>query len=82
MNLVWCDFRDGFGAVWTLRVAQRVNESATRHQWPVTLDWQGFIDRHSGQPAEELPAEVVENLRTLLRRFVSNEWIDKRLDSR
>ena len=90
LDRVWLDFRDAFGAVWAWRVADRTNASATMYDWPVMLTWHGF--RTSGATgglstradtgeviASEIPAAVEDSLRTLLRRFVSPQWIDARL---
>lgn len=78
LDRVWLDFRDEFGVVWALRILERVNASATMYDWPVQLTWQGFRQRDSA--TSEVPALVEESFRTLLRRFVSAEWIDERLD--
>ncbi len=77
LNRVWLDFRDNFGTVWGLRIALRFQATAMICRWPQSLSWQGL-------PAEEaLPIEVhaamEESLRTLLRRFVSDDWIAARL---
>ncbi len=77
LNRVWLDFRDNFGTVWGLRIAIRFQATAEICQWPQSLAWQGL-------PAEEaLSPEIhqaMENcLRTLLRRFVSDDWIATRL---
>ena len=81
LDRVWRDFRDAFGAVWALRVAERINSAATMYCWPVRLDWRGFRNAATHEPVDEVPAVVVESLRSLLRRFVSPEWIDARLGS-
>lgn len=79
LDRVWLDFRNAFGAVWGLRVMERMNVSSAMYGWPVTLTWQGFIPREDAQSAAEPAAIVEDSLRTLLRRFVSPEWIDERL---
>lgn len=78
-ELAWREFRDLFGALWALRVAERVNAAALTNRWPVRLSWQGF----EGDPVTVLSRDerralrqVVENL---LRRFVSPEWLAERL---
>jgi len=89
---VWLDFRDAFGVVWALRIAERVNASATMYDWPVALAWRGFVTRgavsHGSQgpaaanapvPIETLTPAMADSLRTLLRRFVAADWIDRRL---
>jgi hypothetical protein len=77
LDRVWLDFRDEFGVVWALRILERINASARMYDWPVQLTWQGLRDREFA-PAE-IPPLVEESFRTLLRRFVSAEWIDERL---
>jgi hypothetical protein len=82
LDHVWIDFRNLFGAVWGLRVAERVNASARMYDWKFQLTWHGFV-RDDGNPMDELPAEIVpavkQNIGTLLRRFVSPDWIANRL---
>lgn len=79
---LWSDFRDAYGALWALRVAQRINDAASTSGWPVQLQWHGFLD-DDHQPLETVDPQWRQGfehcLRGLLRRFVSPEWIDKRL---
>jgi hypothetical protein len=79
LDRVWLDFRDCFGAVWGLRVQQRVNQSASMCGWNLRLNWNGFrtIEENPISPDEFVA--VKNNLNNLLRRFVSTEWIEKRL---
>ena len=42
LDRLWLDFRDLFGALWGLRVAERVNASAALYRWNVALSWDGF----------------------------------------
>ena len=81
LDRVWLDFRDAFGVVWSLRVAERVNSTAAMVGWPVTLGWHGFRGPEGfSDGVSEMSAAVVEEmLRAPLRRFVSPEWIDQRL---
>jgi hypothetical protein len=78
LDRVWLDFRDAFGVVWSLRIVERMNTSATMYDWPVTLTWHGFESRASATHVDT-PSIVEESFRTLLRRFVSPEWIEARL---
>ena len=81
---VWLDFRDMFGVVWGMRVAERINASSSAYGWNIFLGWRGF--RALGnQDAElnisdEVERALHKSLRSLLRRFVSPEWISMRLD--
>ena len=79
LDRVWLDFRDAFGAVWGLRVQQRVNQSATMYGWNVRLDWHGFTPLEGSTISPEIEKPLQDNLRNLLRRFVSPQWIAKRL---
>jgi hypothetical protein len=79
LDRVWLDVRDWYGAVWGLRIVQRINASAAMYDWPVVLTWRGFVSRADGTPAEDVPPLVEESLRTLLRRFVAPAWIDARM---
>ena len=79
LDRLWRDFRDAFGAVWALRIQQRVNQSAEMYGWKLRLDWHGFtsLDGDSTSPTTE--KAVCDNLNNLLRRFVSPQWIAVRL---
>lgn len=80
---LWTDFRDTLGAFWALRVAERLNATALQHDWPVELTWSGMRsrDQHEVNAFREpnMPAPAANTLRGLLRRFVTNDWIDQRL---
>jgi hypothetical protein len=82
LDRLWLDFRDTFGLFWSLRVQERLNAAAKQFDWPIELHWTGWVTS-DGQPLrEELPQEqlkpVLVTFRGLLRRFVSNAWIDQR----
>jgi hypothetical protein len=82
LDRVWRDFRDSFGAAWSLRVAQQFNQSAAICKWTVALRWRGLEGEQPGSLPElsaEERAAVERSLRTILRRFVSEGWIDERL---
>jgi hypothetical protein len=79
LDRVWLDFRDAFGAVWGLRVMERMNAASRMYGWPVVLTWSGFRTRDGSADVAHLPPAVEESLRMLLRRFVSAEWIDRRM---
>lgn len=78
LDRAWLDFRDAFGVVWALRILERMNASAKMYDWPITMTWQGFCPRES-ITHDEVPSLVEESFRTLLRRFVSPQWIDDRV---
>jgi hypothetical protein len=60
LDRVWLDFRDSFGAVWALRVAERMNASSAMYGWPVTLAWRGF--QPSGATAGVNPSGAATGL--------------------
>jgi hypothetical protein len=82
LNRMWIDFRNQFGAVWGLRIAERINAQAKQCSWQLTLGWHGFTTSYGGSfdsAGASVQPELQAALRTLFRRFVSPEWIDARL---
>ncbi|MBA4015882.1 MAG: hypothetical protein C0483_01705 [Pirellula sp.] len=95
LQRLWGDFRDAYGAVWALRVAERLNAAANQHSWPVEFTWGDILVIDRAQPTATAPARpseaaldalepevrhrVERELRSMLRRFVSHAWIVKRL---
>ena len=82
---VWLDFRNAFGSVWALRVAERMNQAARTHRWPARFRWQRIEPIDDASEGESVTSdhplndEMELSFRTLLRRFVSPEWIGERL---
>ncbi|MCA9217535.1 MAG: hypothetical protein KDB27_30915 [Planctomycetales bacterium] len=80
---LWKDFRDMFGTVWALRIMERANETSKLQGWSKTLMWSGFesaeADAINQRPTESETLKMEQTMRTLLRRFVSPEWIARRL---
>jgi hypothetical protein len=80
---LWLDFRDSFGMLWALRVQERVNAAAGQLGWDLELNWNGFHRASDGTPLTAIDPAIEATLRTtlkgLLRRFVSNAWIARRL---
>lgn len=76
-DALWLDFRDDFGTLWGVRVAERVNAAAATGDWPVRLTWRGFRSTGGDSTDHEaaLPDDVRQSLETvldnLLRRFTS-----------
>jgi hypothetical protein len=58
---LWLDFRDRFGAIWSLRVLEQFNRSAANSGSTTTLKWNGL----NGPDGPD----SYERLRALLRRF-------------
>jgi hypothetical protein len=80
LDRLWLDFRDAYGAVWGLRIAERINSAARGNGWNLSLTWQGFVPTpDAAEPTPEALAAAGEMLETLVRRFVSGEWIALRL---
>lgn len=87
LNRVWIDFRDTFGVLWAMRIADRVNATALDSGWKVVLSWNGFHfgeskagDKVSEPYLDSQEAVAVGKVfRALLRRFVSRQWILERL---
>ncbi len=82
LELLWRDFCDQFGVVWGLRVAERVNSTAAQNHWDMRLRWD-CLTRADGSPLESTSTTEMERLQQallpLLRRFVSADWIERRL---
>lgn len=47
LDLVWRDFRNLYGVVWSLRITGFINDYAERYEWPVLLTWNGFVPRNA-----------------------------------
>jgi hypothetical protein len=79
---VWLDFRDLYGGIWGMRVAERFNAAAAICGWHGRLRWGGLVRASpTGQEATEiddLPAPLRQALHSLLTRFVSEAWIAER----
>lgn len=79
---LWRDFRNAYGVLWSLRVAERVNAVAQANGWPYELTWNG-IRAHTRNGYDHAPpqaqAAMHNTLINILRRFVSRRWIARRL---
>jgi len=60
MQRLWSDFRDAYGMVWGLRVAERLNVAARRHGWPVEFAWRGILVKEpvGDEPTADLALET------------------------
>jgi hypothetical protein len=78
----WRDFRDAYGLVWALRVAERFNDTARANGWNIAVGWGGFHgwDETSGSTEQDSERQRAcrQSLLNLLRRFVTPEWIARR----
>lgn len=84
LDALWSEFRHDFGVVWARRIQDAINETSRKSKWGVVLTPHGFKGTHGeASSAESLPpktiGEMEASLRWWLRRFVSDEWISKRL---
>jgi hypothetical protein len=69
-NERWLAFRDGWGAFWSLRVLQRINQTAELSHWPVQLQWsEGFQSADDCEIDETTAVHIQQTLDSLLRRF-------------
>jgi hypothetical protein len=75
LDHLWLEFRDAFGVLWALRLAERVNASAKQFGWDAALQWHGFTRADGAGTAADIPPETLhalrQNLKNLLRRFLS-----------
>jgi hypothetical protein len=88
-NVLWLEFRDLFGSLWAVRLQQRMAESAARFDWKRSIHWTGFTVDQAAQNAtcnessdadKELDhPEMERTFKSLLRRFVTHDWIARRL---
>ncbi len=84
---VWVDFVNSFGIAWGRRLQDRFNETARQSNWRVKLDFYGLMwdDAHPPTaPAERANTpswtpEMSTALQWLLRRFVDQEWLERRI---
>jgi hypothetical protein len=78
-NRLWRTFRDEFGLFWGLRVQERVNAAAQKHDWPFYLSWSGFRGNDDHLLVAEIRPEhrrsLIQTFRQLLRRFATPKWI-------
>jgi hypothetical protein len=86
---VWWDYRQRFGLIWSRRVQERFNASAEHLGWTIRLRWSGFVTLGAPDRSQETadgllsaPGPMQNALRSLLRRFVSDEWLAERVELR
>lgn len=75
---IWADFRNLYGVLWALRVAERVNAIAAEKGLAVRLTWFGFQTAdHSPATAPNIDEtqEAGRTMRAILLRFVSQQWL-------
>lgn len=78
---LWFDFRDAFGIVWSIRIQERINQTAHQEKWVARLGSHGM--EWDAQATEEDRIRTEQRLehtfRWLFRRFVEESWIESRL---
>jgi hypothetical protein len=75
----WLDFRNTFGAVWALRVMERINQAARQSGRAEVLRWQGFVAGWDPLAEREAAGQsLTMTIRMLLRRFVNVAWLERR----
>jgi len=68
--------RETLGAAWTLRIAERFNVVAESAGWPCRLGFSG-LEIRGGRFDAGWEREAVRTCRSILRRFVSVEWLER-----
>lgn len=78
---LWFDFRDAFGIVWSIRIQDRINQTAEQENWVVRLGTEGFVWEQdaSDELIKQTEERLTHTLHWLLRRFVEPEWTNARL---
>jgi hypothetical protein len=76
LERAWFWFRDHWGVVWGLRVAERFNESARARGWPFRLTWHGLVSSPGSSPAPPVPDEAEALFVSLLRRFADASRVE------
>ena len=68
--------RETLGAAWTLRIAERFNTIAASKGWPCRLSFAGLEIQQQGA-GYGWERDAVRSCRSILRRFVSPEWLER-----
>jgi hypothetical protein len=71
LEQLWRRFRNGFGAVWALRVMEQFNAAARHASWALHLTWFGLEPLPEGTPPPS--EEVAQKLRAVLKRFLEDQ---------
>jgi len=68
--------RETLGAAWTLRITERFNTIASSKGWPCRLSFAGVetLPHDAGRGWER---DAVRSCRSIFRRFVSSEWLER-----
>jgi len=78
IDRLWLDFRDSFGALWALRLADRFNDAAKRFDWGVWLTWNGLVRDTPQESMEQSPSlkamtsiAVSDEVRTAMHKTIN-----------
>lgn len=66
MSRAWLAFRDAYGVLWALRIAERVNAECRQHGRPIRVRWRGFHMPQSNREDYEAAGKL---FRAILARF-------------
>jgi len=72
----WLALRETLGAAWTLRIAERFDAIAASRGWPCRLRFRG-LDPGAEAAAGAWEAAAERVFRSLMRRFVSQSWMQR-----
>ena len=76
VNTCFLALRETLGAAWTLRLAERFDQIAGRHGWPVRLTFQG-LQMQEESPEASWEPDALRALEALMKRFVSSAWLER-----
>jgi hypothetical protein len=78
IDRIWIWFRDRWGTVWALRIAEQFNRSAALGDWPYRLSWTGLAPVDPSSDAPAVPGDrALATMRGLLRRFALPGRLDR-----
>lgn len=69
----WLNFRNSFGAMWSLRVREQFNHAAEHAGWPMALTWGGAEAKHAAGQFGGVDAEMTAGFQALIKRFADGE---------
>ena len=76
VNTCFLALRETLGAAWTLRLAERFDQIAGRHGWPVRLTFQG-LQMQEESPEASWEPDALRAMEALMKRFVSSAWLER-----
>lgn len=76
VNTCFLALRETLGAAWTLRLAERFDQIAGRHGWPVRLTFKG-LQMQEESPEASWEPDALRAMEALMKRFVSSAWLER-----